>query len=68
MKFVRTGTIELTAEESETLIAAGNLLNSIYAGMDEAEYVFDCCDCDIKDLANAMRDAGTKGVIIMTRR
>ena len=67
MKFVRTSVINLTAEESETLIAASNLLGSICKGMDSYERVFDCDDCSIKDLANVLLDAGTHGVIVVTR-
>ena len=68
MKFVRTSAINLTAEESETLMAAGSLLSSIYGGMDENECVFDYDDDTIKNLANALLDAGRQGLIIVTRR
>ena len=69
MEFVRTSVINLTAEESETLIAAGNLLDSMYNGMGDGEYVFDDFDdCEIKDLADSLKSAGVTGTIGVTRR
>ncbi len=68
MKIVRTSVINLTAEESETLIAAGNLLRSIYQEMDDDECIFDYDDDTIRALSNALLDAGAQSLIIVTRR
>ena len=69
MKFVRTSDISLTAEECDILKRAGDLLDSMYDGMEDGEYVFDDFDdCEIKDLANSLKAAGVTGTIGITRR
>ena len=69
MKFERTYNINLTAEECDTLIKAGDLLDRMYDGMQEGEYVFDDFDdCEIKDLADSLKAAGVTGTIGITKK